>query len=80
MVTMLALAHSLSDIHGFFNGMKDFRMAVKILMTTNAVDNQQPFEHMTQPKQTDRLTPQLMMEELEISRDTIHKILLEDLC
>jgi hypothetical protein len=30
-----------------FNGMQDFEMAMKILKMTNAVADQQPFEHLT---------------------------------
>jgi hypothetical protein len=41
MVTMLSL------LHGFLNGMQDFGTAVKISKMTNAVDDQQPFEHLT---------------------------------
>lgn len=37
----------LSLVHGFLNGMEDFRMAVKISKMTNAMDDQQPFEHLT---------------------------------
>jgi hypothetical protein len=39
MVTMLSL------VHGFLNGVQDFGTAVKISM--NAVDDQQPFDHLT---------------------------------
>jgi hypothetical protein len=41
MVTMLSL------VHGFLNGMRDIGAAVKISKMTNAVDDQQPFEHLT---------------------------------
>jgi hypothetical protein len=41
MVTVLCL------IHRLFDSMQDFRMAMKLLMTTNAVDDQQPFKHLT---------------------------------
>jgi hypothetical protein len=37
----------LSLVHRFLNGMQDFGTGLKISKMTNAVDNQQPFEHLT---------------------------------
>jgi hypothetical protein len=41
MVTMLSL------VHGVFERYEDFGTAVKISEMTNAVGDQQPFEHLT---------------------------------
>jgi hypothetical protein len=39
--------NALSLVHWFWNGMLDFGTAVKISKMTKAVDDQQPFEHLT---------------------------------
>jgi hypothetical protein len=44
------MAMMLSLVHGFFNGMQDFRTAMKI-SKMNAVDEKQPFRHLTCSKQ-----------------------------
>jgi hypothetical protein len=38
--------NALSLVHGFLYGIQDFGTAVKIKKMTNAVDYQQPFEHL----------------------------------
>jgi hypothetical protein len=73
---------SLSLVHGFLNGVQEFGMTTKISKMTNAMDDQQPFEHLTVRKliSTDhQMTLRMMEEELKINRETIHKIVVEDI-
>jgi hypothetical protein len=75
----------LSLVHGFFHGIRDFGTVVKISKMTNAVDDQEfsnAWNYQTFQKliSTDRrMILRIMEEELEISREAICKILVEDL-
>jgi hypothetical protein len=53
-------------------------MAVKMSKMTSAVDDQQPFERLAWSKHFGDLF-QLMEEELEISRETVRRILVQDI-
>lgn len=69
-----------SLIHGFLNDTQDFGTAMKISKITNAVDDQSRLNALHD--QTFRKlisTLRIMEEKLEISRETICRILVEDL-
>jgi hypothetical protein len=61
---------------------KEFGTAMKISRTTNDMDDQQPFEHLTvwELISTDRqMTLWMMEEELKNNKEAIHKIVVEDI-
>jgi hypothetical protein len=79
----LAYGHNaLSLVHGFLNGGQDFGTTLKISKMMNTMNDQQPFEHLTVQEliSTDhRMTLWMMEVERKINRETILKILVEDL-